>query len=776
MENTLALWLVKHRNYLALASVLLTLALALGAKNLYLNTNYNVFFDADDAQMVAHEQQQSEFTKTDNLVLLLTPKDAPTIFTEAGLHAVFDITERAWSTPFAIRVDSLTNFQHSYAENDDLVVADLLLEPEPLSQSDLERLQNIATNEPRLRNRIIAADGKSTLINVSVELPAYPHASASHSERVNMLLARDTAIRDVVAYGEALQQALSADYPELSVHLLGETVINQRLADASDRDAASLIPVMFLVIVIILGILLRSAVSIVAALGVILFAIVASIGLNGWLGAAMNMVNMVAPIIILTIAVCDSVHVLANYLDQLSQGDEPEQAMHHSLRINLQPVFITSLTTAVGFLTLNFSPSPPFRDLGSLCAFGVMYAMLMTITLLPAIAVKFIRSAKPVTRKDRTLTRASNWIIQHQTLALGIATVTTVVCLAFIPQNEIDDDPARYFKTHNPYRMAVDFSQTSLPGINDINFTLDCGTPDCIYQPEFLHGADKFASWLRTQDNVETVISYVEVIKKINANFHDDQSDQFKLPEDSAQIAQYNLLYELSLPYGLDLNTLTNMDKSAIKVAAFVRQTSTGNFLELESAAADWLTQDLQLSAPRGSSIRMMFSSLGEENIRGMIWGALFALLGVTLTILASLRSLRYGLISLVANSFPALIAIGIWGMTIAHVNMAVAAVFSITLGIIVDDSVHFISKYRYARLHKNYTPEDAIDYTMRNVGGALFVTTLVLTIGFGLLCFSDFNLNAYLGGLTALTVVVALVFDYLVLPPLLIKFDKQGT
>ena len=206
MENTLALWLVKHRNYLALASVLLTLALALGAKNLYLNTNYNVFFDDDDAQMLAHEQQQSEFTKTDNLVLLVTPKDSDSIFSEAGLHAVFDITERAWSTPHAIRVDSLTNFQHSYAKNGDLVVADLLLEPVPLSQPDLERLKGIATNEPRLRNRIVSSDGKSTLINVSVELPAYPNASASHGERVEMLLARDTAIRDVVAYGETLQE------------------------------------------------------------------------------------------------------------------------------------------------------------------------------------------------------------------------------------------------------------------------------------------------------------------------------------------------------------------------------------------------------------------------------------------------------------------------------------------------------------------------------------------------------------------------------------------
>ena len=131
-----------------------------------------------------------------------------------------------------------------------------------------------------------------------------------------MLLARDTAIRDVVAYGETLQESLRADYPELTIHLLGETVINQRLADASDRDAASLIPIMFLVIVVILGILLRSAVSIVASLSVILFAILASVGLNGWLGAAMNMVNMVAPIIILTIAVCDSVHVLASHLIQ----------------------------------------------------------------------------------------------------------------------------------------------------------------------------------------------------------------------------------------------------------------------------------------------------------------------------------------------------------------------------------------------------------------------------------------------------------------------------
>lgn len=157
-----------------------------------------------------------------------------------------------------------------------------------------------------------------------------------------------------------------------------------------------------------------------------------------------------------------------------------------------------------------------------------------------------------------------------------------------------------------------------------------------------------------------------------------------------------------------------------------------------------------------------------------MLWGGVFAIIGVTLTILIALRSFRYALISMLPNAVPAFMAFGLWGVLVGQVNMAVAAVFSITLGILVDDTVHFISKYRRGRLVKGLSPEESIHYAFANVGSALVVTTVVLAVGFSVLATSNFNLNAMAGSLTAITIVIALIFDFLILPPILIMFDRD--
>ncbi|NNC54343.1 MAG: MMPL family transporter [Pseudomonadales bacterium] len=236
------------------------------------------------------------------------------------------------------------------------------------------------------------------------------------------------------------------------------------------------------------------------------------------------------------------------------------------------------------------------------------------------------------------------------------------------------------------------------------------------------------------------------------------------------------LLYELSLPYGLDITNQVNFDKSAIRITAMLRKSDAQEFIDFEKSAHRWLQANHPNLASHGSSVWMMFNKLGMNNIHSMISGSLLAIIGVTLTICIALRSLRYGLLSLVPNAFPAAIALGIWGISVGYVNMAVASIFSITLGIIVDDSVHFISKYRRAREQKGYDAEQAVHYAFNTVGAALVVTTIVLGIGFSLLASSSFNLNGHIGAMTAMTVVIALVFDFLVLPPLLLAMESRSS
>lgn len=254
-----------------------------------------------------------------------------------------------------------------------------------------------------------------------------------------------------------------------------------------------------------------------------------------------------------------------------------------------------------------------------------------------------------------------------------------------------------------------------------------------------------------------------------------DQEEFYDIPDRADLAAQYSLMYEMSLPYGLDLNNMLNLDKSSTKVMVFTDNITNGELIRLSEQAQEWLEANFDsLISPPGS-ISLMFAHVGENNIRSMLWGGVLAVIAITITILIALRSFSYALISMIPNSLPAFMAFGIWGVLVGQVNMAVAAVFSIALGILVDDTVHFISKYRRGRLVKGFTPEQSIHYAFDNVGSALIITTVVLSIGFGLLATSDFNLNAMAGMLTTITIVIALVFDFLILPPILMLFDRDS-
>jgi predicted RND superfamily exporter protein len=169
-----------------------------------------------------------------------------------------------------------------------------------------------------------------------------------------------------------------------------------------------------------------------------------------------------------------------------------------------------------------------------------------------------------------------------------------------------------------------------------------------------------------------------------------------------------------------------------------------------------------------------MFAHIGQRNITSMLIGTTLALILISILLGFALKSWRFGLISLLPNLAPAAIAFGLWGILSAQVGLGLSVVIGMTLGIVVDDTVHFLSKYIHARREKNATAEQAVHYAFDNVGRALWITTFVLVAGFTVLAQSSFKMNADMGFLTALTIFIALVVDFLFLPPLLILLDKS--
>ena len=755
--------LINYRLAFTLVSILFITALSMGLEHLRFESDYKIFFSDDNPQLLAHLNNQDRYIKSDNITFVIAPKDEK-IFSPATLQSIIDLTDESWKVPYSSRVDSITNYQHTWVDEDDLIVEDLVSSPNKLSEKKIEQLKNIALSEPLLVNFLISNRAHASAVSVNLNLPENQHEA-------------DLATTEVVEYSRNLREQFEAKNPNLKIYLVGQTMVNKTFNEMSMQDMTQLIPLMFIIIVALLQIILRSFVGTLSTVVLIALSVLTTMGFMGWMDLALNQVNVTCPIVILTLAVCDAVHLMNGYLFNISQGESRINAMKESLSVNLKPIFLTSLTTAIGFLSMNFSDSPPFQELGSIAAFGVITAFILSMTFFPALVLllpqKLRKTQKAADHKTLSEHIGAFSVKHHSIIFYGLL-ITAVVLAGFTFKNELNDDTIGYFHKDVPFRQAADYTQENLTGFDLIAYSLDSKESNGINKPEFLKKVDDFASWYLAQPEVVHVSSFTDIIKRLNQNMHNDDPQWHRLPERRDLIAQYILLYEMSLPYGLDLNNQIDSNKSSLLLRVRVKDQKANELISLDERAQAWLAQHAPELVTPGASVSIMFAHIGQRNIKSMLTGSIIALILVTLTLIISLGSIRYGLISLLPNAFPAAIAFGLWGIFVGQVNLAVAVIFSITLGIVVDDTVHFITKYLHARDHHKQDAKAAVMYAFSHVGKPIITTTIVLAAGFFVLAFSSFNVNSSMGLMVGLTIIIALVWDFLFLPALLIKLDQK--
>ncbi|MEM7209731.1 MAG: MMPL family transporter [Pseudomonadota bacterium] len=752
--------IIRFRWLVIAATIVMTMLLGAGGQNLVFTNDYRVFFSEGNPQLEAFESMQDTYTKNDNVLIMLEPKDGD-VFTPETLAAVVDLTEQSWQIPYSIRVDSISNFQYTYAEEDDLIVEDLVEEAEYLTPSDLEQIKKVALAEPRLVNRLVSPSGHVTGVNITVETPG---------------LDEITELPQVVNFTRDLLAEMEAKYPNIAFYDTGVVMMNQAFPEATQLDFASLYPIMFGIFIAGLIIFLRSVTGTVATLIIIVMSVMMAMGSAGWAGIKLTPPSANAPIVILTLAVADCVHILVTMLHNMRNGMEKRAAIVESLRINFNPVLLTSITTAIGFLSMNFSDAPPFRDLGNIVAVGVLYAFILSVTFLPAVmAVLPVRVKVVEDGKTTTMDRIADFVIGKRRPLFWIMGGLIIVFAALIPRNELNDVFVEYFDTDVPFRAKTDYITDNLSGMYFIDYSLDAKESSGISEPEFLRQLEQFERWIEQQPEVIHVNSYGEVMRTLNKNMNGDDSDYYRLPEERELAAQYLLLYEMSLPYGLDLNNQVNVDKSATRMQVTLKTISSVRTLEFEQRVLNWMEENTPALLTHGASPTLMFSHIGMRNIISMLSGTSIALVLISALLIFALRSFKFGLLSLIPNLAPAGVAFGVWAMTVGQVGLALSVIVAMTLGIVVDDTIHFLSKYLRARREKGLDPEAAVRYAFSTVGVALFVTTVVLSAGFLVLANSSFTLNADMGLVTALTISFALIIDFLFLPPLLMLVERNS-
>ncbi|MEW8658558.1 MAG: MMPL family transporter [Candidatus Thiodiazotropha endolucinida] len=758
MKESFFRFVLNNRLLVIFLAVTISLLMGSGIQHLAFSNDYRMFFSEENPQLKAFEQLQNTYTKNDNVLFVIAPKDGK-VFTRETLTAVAELTKESWQIPYSLRVDSITNFQHTHAEGDDLIVEDLVLDPHSLNDEELAEKQRIATSDPLLVNRLISPSAHTTGVNVTVQLPGK----------------KLTEVPEVANRAREMANNIEAAYPNIDIHLTGMVMMNNAFPSASQDDMTSLYPIMFAAVILVLVVMLRSIPGTLSTVIIIILMIIATMGLTGWLGIKMSPPTTTVPIVIMTLAIADCVHILVNFLHFMRDGQNKYEAMMESLRINLQPVFLTTLTTAIGFLSLNFSEAPPFRDLGNMAAMGVVLAFFLSITFLPAMMMLLpVKALSGDTLGSIAMVRFSDFVVRYKKQLLWGMGMVVLLLISQIPNNRLDDQFVKYFDETITFRQATDYATENLTGIYLIEYSLESGETGGISDPQFLQRVEEFANWYRKQAHVLHVNSITDIMKRLNRNMHADDDDWYRLPDQRDLSAQYLLLYEFSLPFGLDLNNQINVKKSATRFTVTMESISTTQLLEIEDRAQAWLQENAPGMRIDGASPTIMFAHIGNRNIISMLKGTTLALVMISVILIFALRSLRVGGLSLIPNLVPMGMAFGLWGIFVGEVGLALSVVTGMTLGIVVDDTVHFLSKYLRARREKDMDRENAVRYAFSTVGTALWVTTLVLMVGFGILAFSHFQLNAGMGLLTAITLGLALIADFLFLPPLLIYFGGK--
>jgi predicted RND superfamily exporter protein len=751
-------WVLRWRFPVLAACLVLVALAASGGRFITFKTDYRVFFSADNPQLKAFEQLQNTYTKTDNVLFAVAPKQGG-VFTPETLASIAQLTTACWQMPYSLRVDSVTNYQHTRAEGDDLIVADLVGDPHALDAQQLQSIHDIAVHEPLLVNRLISPDGQVAGVNVTIQLPD----EGSGSE-----------VPEITEFARKLAEQVKAQNPNLDVYLTGMVIMNNTFQEVSLHDQATLIPVMFAIVLLTLVLMLHSFTAMLVTFLVIVMSIVAAMGLAGWLGIALTPPSASSPPIILTLAVADCVHIFATQLHAMRKGEGKREAIVESLRINMQPVFLTSLTTVIGFMSMNFSDAPPFRDLGNIVAIGVTVAYFLSVTLLPVLASLLpMRVKAGETRRALYMDRFADFVVARRNMLFWGMGILVVALVSFIPRNELNDEFIKYFDMSIPFRVDTEFATTRLTGVYTIEYSLNSGESGGINDPEFLREVDRFAQWYRAQPHVLHVNTITDIMRRLNMNMHADDPAWYRLPDERELAAQYLLLYEMSLPYGLDLNNQIDVGKTSTRLIVSLENVSSNTLLDIDRHAQDWLRTNAPNLQSSGASSAVMFAYIGQRNIRSMLRGTSVALVLISLVLIVALRSVKIGLVSLIPNLAPAAMGFGLWGLVSGQVGLGLSVVAGMTLGIVVDDTVHFLSKYLRARRERGLDAQDAVRYAFHTVGTALLVTTLVLIAGFLVLTLSGFKLNADMGLLTAVTIALALVTDFLLLPPLLMKVDK---
>ncbi|MCG8314193.1 MAG: MMPL family transporter [Pseudomonadales bacterium] len=756
--QTIARWIMNHPKTHIAWVVLFALLLGAGGHDPQFSANQRDSFQSSDANLQRLIAIEQEFSSEKNIFILIEP-NTNNVFDQRSLQVIREVTDLGWQVPYSQRVESVTNHLYTTVDEDELNVGYLfeaLGSEEALSEEEIIQRSNYALNKDGVRDFLVTAKGHMALVSITVSLPEEASAEAA---------------KDAVDFTRENIQKVEAKYPDVNFRVLGSVVMEVSMPEIVQSDTETVIPIAFLIVVIFMIFMLRDPVVIVAALVTCILAIISGMGAVLWADVKLSPVLMNTPAVIIILAMADCIHLVVNYFQGLIAGKTKKEALEKSIEVNFLPIVFTSITTALSFLALNFSASPPFAHMGNAAAVGILFAMLASLFFLPAVLYYLPAKVSGIQQLPNLSRLLPLYQVHGTKIVVGFVMVV-IVCTAMIPFNRLDDNFVEWFDESMQFRQDFDVLTKELGGSVVINISVPAKSENGVTDPEYLQLLAELDDFIKSQHQHMYSVSLVEVMKTLNQRMHDNESHWYRVPKDQSLASQYLLLYEMSLPFGLGLDNLINHQRSKSRVIAVFGSLSDKEVIELESQLNSWFNKRL----PSGqqavvASSNIAFAHLQYANVNRLSKGFIVALVGISLLLIFMFRSLSMGMISIIPNLLPALLAFGFWALINGKVGFGVSIGITLTLGIVVDDTIHFLSKYQYARRVLHLSNTDAVNYAMETVAAAMFLTTMMVMIALGAMLMSNFTPNQDIALITIITVFFAALIDLVLLPTILLKW-----
>ena len=747
--------LISGRHFLALTTILVTIFMSVGTQFTKMAGTDETLLSEDDPYRDEVKLAREDFPPTTGVLIAFESPQG--VFNLETLNAIAELNRRYAEVKFAVSISSLVNFRMN-AVDQETYSRDYLIPPlEGLTKEDLLDINQIALSDEDLTKSILSPDGQMALANIR-----YKDNENTQETRL--------AVADSII---ALRDSLRSKYPNTGIYAVGGPLFERESVNARAKDN-TLYLIAFVLGLALFWICLRSLSYSLTLLAIAAATFGATLGTYGWMEIALNQISSLGPLVVVVVAIADGIHVLAAYVQGLHQGADKINAMKKSLEINIRPITLATITTAMGFLSLNYSSSPGIYGFGNLVAIGVVWAYLLTLFILPALILLL-----PINKIPRPLA-VKSFIAQIQKIVERYGNVTffagavlIIATLALLPLNKLDFDRFYFIDEDSDFHLVYQTLKEKIGNDKALVYSIDSNEYYGITKPEFLQEVNRLALWLEEQPEASFVTTYTDYLRSRNKDEHDDNEAYDRLPTDQLQIIDYLVGYQLIQEIEPSLQPIFNSDYSAVRFIVGTSNLSNRQLITFNDRIDDWIANNIseKYNVLHGDN-SILFARLNQKITVELLQGFTLSFILITLTMIIGLKSLRYGLLSIMPNLFPATIVFGIWGLFVGELNPYILMLFSISIGLVVDDSVHVLSKYIRAR-KDGLLPNEAVQYSIERAGSAITITTMSLAIGTCILLFSSTIYFQSVAQMLTPIIVMALVLDLLFLPPLLIRFDN---